>query len=196
MSIKIVVALSLVISSLFGGWESIDHRVAKDESGIWAAQDKLPFYLAAAVGVGALMEGNQTRMGRTLWQSIDSSVLSYAVTMAGKEVFSRQRPADTDNPNRWFSGGESMPSGHTAITTALITPFILEYSEENPWLHLLWGVPLYQAIGRIKAQEHWQSDVIAGFGVGVGSALAARHYGPWVVRLMPGGVYAGISLNW
>lgn len=194
----IIALLCLPISIYATGWDIVDHKISKDESGIWKGQEKLPILVGLAVGSAAVIEGNQSRIGRTLWESVDSGILSYAIVQGGKAVFSRQRPSSTDDPNRWFEDGESMPSAHTALVGALVTPFILEYAEDTPWIHLLWTLPLYEGIGRLKAQEHWQSDVVVGLGIGIASAMAVRMYGPWSVRLMPmkGGTYSGFSYRW
>ena len=65
-------------------------------------------------------------------------------------------------------------SGHVSGMTALVTPYILEYQEDYPWVSLLWAFPLHQMGGRIKAQAHWQSDVIVGALVGFASGYWAH----------------------
>jgi undecaprenyl-diphosphatase len=42
-------------------------------------------------------------------------------------------------------------------------------------------------------QAHWQSDVIAGFAIGTAAGLLAHgHAGtPWVLSVMPHGIYVG-----
>lgn len=55
----------------------IDHAVALDDRGIWARRNQqalLGALLAGELG-GAVWEGGETRIGRTLWQSIDATVV-------------------------------------------------------------------------------------------------------------------------
>src|SRR6185437_9885837 len=83
---------------------------------------------AALAGVGALWEGGDDRLGKTFWQSVDAGVFSGVAETALKYVFSRERPSQTSDPNRWFTGhGQSFPSGEVTTTSSLVTPFVLEY---------------------------------------------------------------------
>ena len=53
-----------------------------------------------------------------------------------------------------------------AEAAALVTPYMLEYGPDQPAVYLLALLPLYVGVGRVKAQAHWQTDVIAGWAVG------------------------------
>ncbi|MGB8077333.1 MAG: hypothetical protein WCF09_05595, partial [Gallionella sp.] len=77
--------LSLLTTSLFlicigayaaGGPLGIDHRLGYDDSGIWKRSDQLALLDVMVIGelAGGIWEGGETRLGRTFWQSIDSSV--------------------------------------------------------------------------------------------------------------------------
>lgn len=70
--------------------------------------------------------------------------------------------------------GDSFVSGHVSGITAMVTPFVLEYKNDYPLIHLLWALPLHQMIGRTKVQAHWQTDVIAGALVGFASGYWAH----------------------
>ena len=99
----------------------------------------------------------------------------------GDEVhFTRERPATTDNPSKWFAGGHnySFPSGEAAWSASLVTPFVMEYAGDHPSAYGLLLLPLYVGVGRVKAQAHWQTDVLAGWAVGGsrdGSHTAGKH---------------------
>jgi hypothetical protein len=100
----------------------LDHRIGYDNSGIWSLTSQravLGALLVAEAG-GALWEGGETRLGRTLWQSMDAAVLSGVSAYALKYAFSRVRPVDSPDPNLWFKGhgNESFPSGEVTITSA------------------------------------------------------------------------------
>ena len=84
----------------------IDHEWALDQSGIWARkyQTGLEFGVIAVEVSGALWLGNDNELGHTMWQTVDSSVLSGLASEILKRSFSRARPEQGDNPNAWFKG--------------------------------------------------------------------------------------------
>ena len=89
------------------GWSVIDHRVTKDESGLWnpdVYRSVFATLTVAQIG-GAAWEGAETRFGKTMWQGIDSQLVTVAATQVMKYSFARVRPADTDNPCEWFQHG-------------------------------------------------------------------------------------------
>src|SRR3954462_7059531 len=59
-------------------WAGLDHELAYDNSGIWNRNVQLALqYSAIAVGVGgALWLGNDTELGHTFWQSVDSEAIA------------------------------------------------------------------------------------------------------------------------
>jgi membrane-associated phospholipid phosphatase len=108
----------------------------------------------------------------------------------------RVRPRDTDSPNDWFEDGKSFPSGHVAGMTAIVTPYVLEYQDEYPIVHALWLLPAYQMVGRVKAQAHWQSDVIVGALVGFASGYFAHHLEyPFTLYFVDGHAVAGLRYS-
>jgi undecaprenyl-diphosphatase len=182
-----------------GGFLGIDHQVTYQDSGIWARrnQDALIALMVAGEVGGALWEGGDTRLGRTLWQSVDATLVGGVTSLVMKRAFSRVRPADTSDPNEWFKSGRnaSFPSGEVTVTSAIVTPFVLEYGREHPAIYALELLPIYDAIGRLKVQGHWQTDVIAGFALGTaaGYFMHRRTGTPLVLSVMPGGFYAGFN---
>jgi hypothetical protein len=114
-----------------GGLVGLDHTVNYDDSGVWnrTNQNWLIYSMVGAeIGVG-LWEGGETRFGHTVWQSIDSTVVSAAAADILKISFSREPPDQTNNPDEWFKGHycESFPSGEVATVSAIVTPLVLEY---------------------------------------------------------------------
>ena len=183
-----------------GGPFGIDHEWSYDNSGIWARpkQEVLEYGLIAFEVGGALWEGGDTRFGHTLWQSIDSSAASGLVALALKYATSRVRPIDSGgDPNLWFKGhgNQSFPSGEVTEVSSIITPIVLEYRHDDPWVYALELLPVYDGIARMKVQAHWQSDVIAGFALGTGFGwLMHSHEGtPYVLGVLPHGFYVGLK---
>ena len=181
-----------------GGVLGLDHVVPLDNSGIWARRNQTALFagLLLAEGSVALWEGGDSRLGRTLWKSIDATLVGGVAAQALKLTFSRSRPDQTNDPGRWFqgSGNESFPSGEVTVASAIVTPLVLEYRKDHPAIYALELIPLYDAIARVKVHGHWQSDVIAGFALGsaAGYYMQRRTGTPWVLSVMPHGIYVGM----
>lgn len=178
-----------------GGLFGIDHRVTYEDSGIWARsnQNALIDSMMAVVGVGALWEGGEDRLGKTLWQSVDAGVFSGVAEIGLKYIFSRERPSQTSDPNRWFSGhGQSFPSGEVTTTSSLVTPFVLEYGRDHPAVYALELLPIYDGIARVKTRGHWQTDAIAGFALGTAAGYLLHRPGtPIILSVLPHGFEIG-----
>ncbi|SRR5258708_3343318 len=177
-----------------GGPIGIDHRLSQSDTGIWSRSNQNALqYLGVTGNMGvALWEGGDTHLGKTAWQSLDSMALSAVVANAAKPVFGRQRPSQTDDPNQWFKGGRSFPSGEVATITGIVTPYILEYRYDYPTVWALELLPAYDAVARMKSRGHWQTDVLAGFAVGTGSGyLAHSRENPLILGLLPSGFTVG-----
>jgi len=181
-----------------GGPLGIDHAWALDQSGIWARhyQTALQFSVIAVEVGGALWLGNDDRLGHTFWQTIDSSVVAGIASEALKLTFSRARPNQGNDPDKWFQGHccESFPSGEVTLQASFVTPLIVNYRRDTPWIWALELLPLYASIARLKSQAHWQTDVLAGWALGsaVGYWSASRKT-PIFVQVLPRGVSIGLS---
>jgi membrane-associated phospholipid phosphatase len=179
-----------------GGPLGIDHLIGYDDSGIWKRRNQTALSVATAAAVvgGALWEGNDTRLGRTFWQSLDAVALGEGTAQGMKYIFSRARPNQTDDPNQWFKGHghQSFPSGEVMEITTAVTPFVLEYGHDNPAVYALELLPLYDAVARVKVRGHWQSDVLGSLAIGTGLGIYA-HSRPtsMFVGILPGGMTVG-----
>jgi membrane-associated phospholipid phosphatase len=180
-----------------GGPFHIDHLVPQDESGIWNPNTYRGLQLAMTVGqIGlALYEGGDTRLGNTAWRGIDSEIIAGVSTEALKRTFRRERPGNNPDPSSFFTctSNCSFPSGEAAQAASIVTPYMLEYGGDHPAVYLLGVIPLYVGIGRVKAQAHWQSDVIAGWAVGgLTGWYAHERDHPLLLQLMPHGIFVGL----
>jgi hypothetical protein len=173
----------------------IDHRVAKDTGGIYSLQDAVPVSLGLLAAGCAIWEGTEDRLGKTCWESAESGLGAGIAAEGFQLITGRRPPSATSDPNHWFAGGKgSFPSTHVSVTTAVVTPFIYEYVHDEPYIAALAVLPLYEMVARVKAQQHWQTDVLAGAALGfaVGSYEAHRK-NPLVFSLLPGGAYVGFQ---
>lgn len=185
--------LALVCGCAHAGF---DHELPLDQSGIWGRnyQTGLEYGVVALEVAGSVWFGNDDELGHTFWQSVDASVISGVGATALKYAFSRARPYQGDNPNLWFKGGgyQSFPSGEVTLQASFVTPFIVNYAKEHPWIWSLELLPVYDAVARLKSQAHWQSDVIAGWALGTGVGYWSTTRGtPLSVQILPGGLSVG-----
>ncbi len=182
------------------GFLGIDHKWSLDNSGIWSrdTQKAVEMGSAGLLVLGALYEGGDSKLGKTYWQAIDSMVSADVTATLAKSVFKRQRPIDGNNPNAFFNNpnDKSFPSGEVTHITAIVTPFILNYKDENPSIWGLAVLPAYVGMARLKSQAHWQTDVLAGLALGSGMGyLASNRSNPWSLNVMPSGVSIGFKKN-
>lgn len=205
--LRLAAAAALVLTSFTGvaqaggGPLGIDSRPTYDDSGIWARRNQIALLatMAASESAIALWEGNDSRLGKTAWKSIDATLVGLVSAEAMKLAFSRERPKTTDDPGRWFQGhgNDSFPSGEATLTSAIVTPFILEYAPEHPAVYGLALLPAYDAVARVKTHGHWQTDVLAGLALGtfIGYQMHRREL-PLTMSVLPDGVYAGFKKRW
>ena len=189
-------SLAVAAAHAGGGPFGIDHRLDVDDSGIWKRRNQLILQNLAPLVVvaGALWEGDGTRFGHTSWQAIDALAIGTVASTGLKLAFSRERPSQTDDPNRWFQGHgrKSFPSGEVMEITTAVTPFVLEYGAEYPAVYALELLPIYDAIARVKVRGHWQSDVLASFAIGTAvGAYAHSRPSSLAVGILPGGFSVG-----
>jgi undecaprenyl-diphosphatase len=194
----VIMACVLCGTALAGGGPlGIDHRVTQDDSGIWQRkyQQNLMTLMIGGEIVGAVWEGGETRLGKTFWQSIDASVLGGLSAEVLKVATSRKRPSETDNPNEWFKGDNhrSFPSSEVTTASSIVTPFVLEYREDNPAVYALEILPAYDMVARVKVWGHWQTDVLAGFALGTGWGVYAHGRSePLILSALPHGFMVGL----
>jgi hypothetical protein len=193
-----VLLLPMLVLPSSRSYAGFDHEWSLDENGIWARkyQSALQDGVIALELAGSLWYGNDDELGHTYWQTVDSSVISGVAAQLLKYGFSRARPYQGDNPNAWFkgSGYQSFPSGEVTLQASFVTPFIVNYGRQDPWVWALELLPAYDAIARLKSQAHWQTDVIAGWALGtaVGYWSTTRAV-PLSVQILPGGLSVGFS---
>ena len=184
-----------------GGPLGIDHEWALDQHGIWAQkyQNTLEYGVIAVELGGGIWFGKDNPLGRTFWQSVDSTAISSISAEILKLAFSRARPNQGMGPNKWFQGSccDSFPSGEVTVQASFVTPLIVNYARGNPWLWTLEILPAYTAIARLKNQAHWQSDVIAGWALGsaIGYWSTTRET-PISLQILPHGLIVGISRSY
>ena len=132
--------------------------------------------LLAVYGLG------RWRRDRALTNAVTEIGLSALTTgvevLALKEASGRPRPSDPGRDSddmRMFSGDQSFPSGHTAISFALAEAINRSSgSRWAPWITF----PVAAAVGwsRMRDDEHWLSDVVAGAAIGDWTARKVHRF--------------------
>lgn len=179
-----------------GGFLGMDRYDVKEDHGIYSRRTQKTVDALALVGLfgAALWEGTDSEIGRTSWRAVDAVLTTAITTEALKSVTGRPRPANNPDPNVWGQGrgNRSFPSGETAMMAALVTPFIVDYAPQNPWVWGLVAAPVYMGAARMKSQGHWLTDVLAGAAIGATEGYFAAHREvPFVLRLSHDGVFVG-----
>jgi PAP2 superfamily protein len=84
----------------------------------------------------------------------------------------RERPDATTSPNRWRAGGDSFPSLHASAAFAVGSVFAEDGNDEYRWIRRLigYGVAGATAYIRVKDNDHWVSDSVAGAALGLATA--------------------------
>jgi hypothetical protein len=188
------ITLVLAATPLYAG--GIDHRITLDNNGIWNHNVELALMdtmIVGEIGCG-VWEGGEALLGKTCWQAVDSSAVSAVFAQAGKLIFTRSRPSQTDNSNQWFQGkgNYSFPSGEVTAVTSIVTPFILQYGRNDPAVYALALLPVYSGVARLKEQGHWQTDVLASWTLGAATGYwASTRETPLILSVLPHGFMVG-----
>jgi membrane-associated phospholipid phosphatase len=194
--LRAILALLLLTSGRANA--GFDHELSYDKAGLLSQnlQTGLEVGVIAVEMTGALWLGNDDPLGHTFWQTVDSSSVAGISSTVLKYAFSRARPYQGNNPNLWFQGSccKSFPSGEVTLQASFVTPFIVDYSKQHPWIWALEILPAWDGYARLRSRAHWQTDVIAGWalGTGVGYWSTTRAM-PISVQILPGGLSVGFS---
>jgi len=137
----------------------------------------------AAFGATWLYAGliNSDSGRRETWAMIEAGGLSVATTVVLKFVAGRERPDQTDDPNKWRAHGSSFPSLHAAAAFAVGSVLAESGNEDDRWVRRLLGygaVAGFTAYERLKHNAHWLSDDVAGAAIGGSTAyyVMQRNY--------------------
>lgn len=103
---------------------------AHNESAAHALGVKLLAMTVGQLGL-ALWEGGESRLGDTAWRGVDSEIIGAVSSEVLKRTFTRTRPSNAADPNRFFASdsNHSFPSGEAAEAASIVTPYILEYGK-------------------------------------------------------------------
>ncbi len=137
----------------------------------------LPFAALGASGLAFFGGEPDSKLTTTAYSSLAAGGIGLAGTLALKYAIGRDRPlvgagSASFNFLNVNNGNASMPSGHTTIMWAAITPYAKAY--DAPWLY---GLAAVTNFARIGGRNHWFSDTVAGalFGYAIGDFMYQSH---------------------
>jgi hypothetical protein len=118
--------------------------------------------------------------------AIDSLVATYAIKYATR----RERPQQGNGDGNFWSGGDSFPSEHASAAWSIASVVAHEYPGFLTQLFAYGGATAI-SISRIKAKQHFPSDVLVGSVIGnlIAQSVYNRHHDPEV----GGGEWRSIS---
>ena len=127
-------------------------------------------WLAANLG------DNDARLGETRTM-VRAAVLSQSTTLVFKFGLGRERPDEGVERDDWWSGGRSMPSGHTALAFAVGTVYAESGTPKRRWVRRLagYGLGVGMMYLRVEHDSHWFSDTIPAAAIGFTSARFAMN---------------------
>ncbi len=152
-------------SGVEGAWLfSEGTRVLDLVTGKEVSKFLLGMLLLAGAGLSALARA--PRLARMLLLVGAVQLLSTLACGVAKNAFGRLRPFEVLGPEvhdpTWFCGGSSFPSGHAGFYFGLFLPLAWLFPR---WRWPLLAVPLFIAVARLVANDHFSSDVTASMGV-------------------------------
>lgn len=129
----------------------------------------------AAIG-GTWLYSNMVDSGpghHEAWNMVEAAGLSVTTSYILKFATGRERPDQTDDPNRWRKGGSSFPSIHASVAFAVGAVLAESGNDDNRIMRRVLGygaVAGFTAFERLKHNAHWLSDDVAGAVVGGATA--------------------------
>jgi membrane-associated phospholipid phosphatase len=107
----------------------------------------------------------------------EAAVLSTGSGFVLRRILGRERPSETDDPGKWFTASSSFPSLHSTAAFAIGTVLAESGNDEYRWVRrtLGYGLGVYTAYERLRYNDHWLSDTVAGAGLGIATAQFVMH---------------------
>jgi membrane-associated phospholipid phosphatase len=153
-------------------------------------RDALPtLAIIAGTGTSALLLRDSDGYRET-WALLEGGILSTASGEILSYAAGRERPDQTTSPNQWRHGGDSFPSLHADAAFAVGTVFAESGNDEYRWVRRLigYGIAGATAYLRVRDNEHWLSDTVAGSALGIATAsfvLNRHRESPASVQFQP-----------
>jgi membrane-associated phospholipid phosphatase len=141
-------------------------------------------------GVGALIGGaggmwllghvkHNEHWSETGFLAGEAALNSLVAVEGLKYTLRRERPFQSDGSGPFFQGGTSFPSEHAAAAWAIAGVIAHEYPGPFPKI-VAYGLATLVDLSRVKARQHFPSDVFIGSTIGnlIAQDIYSRHHDP------------------
>lgn len=141
----------------------------KDKNSLRDAAPTLALIAGTFSAAGIL---NDSDGYRESWSLLEAGVFSTVTAEALSYAAGRERPDATTSPNQWRKGGDSFPSVHASAAFAVGMVFAESGNDDYRWIRRIlgYGIAGATAYVRIRENDHWLSDTVAGAALGVATA--------------------------
>lgn len=170
-------------------------------------QDAVPM-VAAVAGTWLYANLIDSDPGRhEAWDMVEAGGLATVTSYALKFAAGRERPDQTDDPNKWRQAGSSFPSFHAAAAFAIGSVLAESGNDDYRILRRFLGygaIAGFTAFERLKHNAHWLSDDVAGAAIGGATGHfilerdaernAARNSSALSITPLPGGAMVSYNL--
>jgi membrane-associated phospholipid phosphatase len=140
-------------------------------------------YTAGALATASYLIGRRSsnpRLRETGLLGAEALANSVIVYSALKEITQRPRPREDGGRGRFFTGGNSFPSGHATNAFAFATVVAQEYKDRPLVRWGAYGIAGLVSVSRFTGRKHFLSDVLVGsaIGYGIGRYVYRAHHDP------------------
>ena len=140
-------------------------------------------YTAGALAAASYFVGRQSsnpRLRETGLLGAEALADSVIVYSALKEVTQRPRPREDGGRGRFFTGGDSFPSGHATNAWSFATVVAQEYKDRPLVRWGAYGIAGLVSVSRFTGRKHFLSDVLVGsaIGYGIGRYVYRKNHDP------------------
>ncbi len=138
-------------------------------------------YATGGVAAGFYLVGRATgnrRARETGLLAAEALIDSGIVAQALKFTTQRPRPNNDDGRGRFFTGGNSFPSGHATSVWSVATVIAYEYQDRPLVRYGAFAAATAVSLSRYSGRNHFLSDVLIGSAIGFGIGrfvYRARH---------------------
>lgn len=180
-----LVPLGAASAALFATDKRTAGALNNDETRLRISRDVSRFGTGYAVGGTAAafyLIGRTTHNARARETGIlaaEALIDSGIVAQTLKFATQRPRPLDKGGSGRFFAGGNSFPSGHSASIWSLAAVIDGEYGKRHRLVRYgVYGLATVVSLSRYTGRNHFLSDVLVGsaIGYGVGHFVYLRHH--------------------
>jgi membrane-associated phospholipid phosphatase len=176
--------LGVTTGILFATDAEVSRHLSNSPSVIHRSQSFSQYGLGsfAAASAGLYMWGHvahEEHKRETGLLAIEAAMNSLAVDYALKYSLGRERPLVDNYRGRFFQGGGSFPSEHSAAVWSMASVIAHEYPGTLPTV-LSYGLATAVTMSRVGSKEHFPSDVLIGSAIGwfVGEEVYRHHHNP------------------